>query len=58
MLPWEAKERTLNAPADDVLPLLELLGHESEVAHDTSELGPDDFYEDEYDPTCSLCFRG
>jgi hypothetical protein len=55
MLPWEAKARTLEAGAEDVLPLLELLGHEAQVAADTASVGPDDFYEDEYDATCGVC---
>ena len=55
MLPWEAKARTLEAPVEDVLPLLELLEHEAQVAADTIDVGPDDFYEDEYDATCPVC---
>ena len=55
LLPWEAKARALEAPVDDVLPFFELLGHESEVMADTVDVGPDDFYEDEWDADCPVC---
>jgi hypothetical protein len=55
VLPWEAKARALEAPVDQVLPFLELLAHEGEVMADTIDVGPDDFYDDEYDPTCRAC---
>jgi hypothetical protein len=57
MLPWEARARTLGASVDDVEPILELLGHEADVSHNTVDVGPDDFFEDEYDPTCAVCRR-
>lgn len=55
MLPWEAKARTRNAPVEDVLPLLNLLYHEGDVAAATAGFGPDDFYGDEFDPDCRVC---
>lgn len=55
MLPWEARERTLNAPVDEVMPLLELLYNEAEVASATAGFGPDDYFMDEYDPDCPVC---
>ena len=58
MLPWEAKARTLEAPVDDVLPLLGLLYHESDVANATAGYGPDDYYVDEYDSSCPVCRSG
>lgn len=58
MLPWEAKARTLEAGVEDVEPLLELLMHEAQVASDTAEVGPDDFFEDEYDASCRVCNPG
>ena len=55
MLPWEAKQRTLEAPIDEVLPLLALLGHEADVGNATAGYGPDDFFMDEYDEDCRIC---
>lgn len=55
MLPWEAKARTLDAPVDEVGPLLELLYSEADVASATSGFGPDDHYVDEWDATCRVC---
>jgi hypothetical protein len=53
MLPWEARERTRNAPGEEAA--LELLYNESEVAGATAGFGPDDYYLDEYDAECRVC---
>jgi hypothetical protein len=55
MLPWEAKARTLDAPVDDVLPILELLSHEADVSYATAGFNADDFYQDEWDEACRIC---
>ena len=55
MLPWEVKRRALEGPADEVFPFLDLLVHEAQVMADTVDVGPDDFYEDEWDEGCSVC---
>ena len=55
MLPWEAKARTLEAPVDEVMPFMEMLRHEAEVASATAGFGPNDIYVDEWDPTCRIC---
>lgn len=55
MLPWEARARTLDAPVDEVMPLLELLYNEADVASATAGFGADDFYQDEWDESCRIC---
>lgn len=55
MLPWEVQRRTLDAPIDDVLPMLELLAHEADVATATAGLTAEDYWSEEADDDCPIC---